>query len=381
MLALLAAALTYQTAPPIQFTEVLGIAHVGKGGRVPFPTDAVQAQIVDHSWRPPVEHQELVLPDGTKAVWKKFQADKDGWFKGDPFDSGYGYAVYDSPVETNALLQAQGDSMVYVNETPRGGDPYMYGYLKLPVRLHIGRNEFLFACGRGQLRANLTLLSERDPLINPDDMTLPDELVGPNPERLGAVVVINTSEFGLKNQALVCGLGSARLVTHIPTVPPMSIRKVPFRIPAYTGGKPGDVPLTLSLASTRGTVASHIRVRGQQQTRKITFRSKIDDSIQYFAVNPPRVEKPNLAMLFSLHGASVEAIGQADAYSPKDWAWVVCPTNRRPFGFDWEGVGRDDARSSRYRSKDVSDRPVKDLSHRPFDGWPWNVAARSALSR
>ncbi|HYE79127.1 MAG TPA: prolyl oligopeptidase family serine peptidase, partial [bacterium] len=48
-------------------------------------------------------------------------------------------------------------------------------------------------------------------------------------------------------------------------------------------------------------------------------------------------------LVLSLHGASVEAIGQADAYSPKSWAHIVCPTNRRPFGFDWEDWGRQDA--------------------------------------
>jgi hypothetical protein len=48
-------------------------------------------------------------------------------------------------------------------------------------------------------------------------------------------------------------------------------------------------------------------------------------------------------MIMSLHGASVEATSQAAAYAPKDWAYIVCPTNRRPYGFDWEDWGRLDA--------------------------------------
>jgi len=44
-----------------------------------------------------------------------------------------------------------------------------------------------------------------------------------------------------------------------------------------------------------------------------------------------------------LHGASVEAIGQANAYQSKSWAHIVAPTNRRPYGFDWEDWGRLDA--------------------------------------
>ena len=48
-------------------------------------------------------------------------------------------------------------------------------------------------------------------------------------------------------------------------------------------------------------------------------------------------------MVLSLHGAGVEATGQARSYAAKDWAVVVAPTNRRPFGFDWEAWGRLDA--------------------------------------
>src|SRR5262249_29261570 len=49
------------------------------------------------------------------------------------------------------------------------------------------------------------------------------------------------------------------------------------------------------------------------------------------------------ALFLTLHGAGVEAIGQADAYAPKTWGHLVAPTNRRPFGFDWEDWGRLDA--------------------------------------
>ncbi|MCX5640554.1 MAG: hypothetical protein NT059_07055, partial [Planctomycetota bacterium] len=50
--------------------------------------------------------------------------------------------------------------------------------------------------------------------------------------------------------------------------------------------------------------------------------------------------KPGI--LFSVHGAGVEATGQAASYAPKKEAHIVCPTNRRPFGFDWEDWGRID---------------------------------------
>ena len=83
-----------------------------------------------------------------------------------------------------------------------------------------------------------------------------------------------------------------------------------------------------------------------------TFVSGIDGSVQYFGVAPMtgggtgRTEAaagPGPALVLTLHGAGVEAIGQARAYKPKDWAWIVAATNRRPYGFDWEDWGRLDA--------------------------------------
>ena len=52
-------------------------------------------------------------------------------------------------------------------------------------------------------------------------------------------------------------------------------------------------------------------------------------------------KKPGLVL--TLHGAAVEAIGQAEAYAPKPGLHIVAPTNRRPYGFDWEDWGRLDA--------------------------------------
>jgi dienelactone hydrolase len=48
-------------------------------------------------------------------------------------------------------------------------------------------------------------------------------------------------------------------------------------------------------------------------------------------------------LVLSLHGASVEATSQAASYAPKPDMLIACPTNRRPFGFDWEDWGRLDA--------------------------------------
>ena len=81
---------------------------------------------------------------------------------------------------------------------------------------------------------------------------------------------------------------------------------------------------------------------------RMTFRSPIDGSVQYYGVRRPEPFDPNTnyGLVLSLHGASVEGFGQVRAYSDKDWAYIIAPTNRRPFGFDWEEWGRLNALAS-----------------------------------
>src|SRR5262249_9384262 len=86
-------------------------------------------------------------------------------------------------------------------------------------------------------------------------------------------------------------------------------------------------------------------VRRPEQTHQRTFVSRLDGSVQYFALVPaqPAEDKDRPGLVLSLHGAGVEARGQAACYAPKPGLHVVAPTNRPPLGFDWEGWGRLDA--------------------------------------
>jgi hypothetical protein len=77
-----------------------------------------------------------------------------------------------------------------------------------------------------------------------------------------------------------------------------------------------------------------------------TFVSPVDGSVQAAGIrapvgwDPTQPVAPGKGLILSLHGAAVQAIGQAGSYAAKEWAWVVAPTNRHPFGFDWEEWGK-----------------------------------------
>ncbi len=298
------------------------------------------------TWTPPRMGDTETIPGGEQRKWVDVAAGKDGSFSGPAFEGGYAFCQVHCDEDGVALLTASGDSMAYVNGVPEAGDPYGYGYAMLPVKLKSGDNDLLFLTGRGSLRIDLKLATA--PLsLNTGDLTLPDLVIGTRTHNeFGGVIVVNSSNQLAKDlsvEATIPGAGSK--LTPIPDLPPLSTLKVAFELPQTHWAKAGELPLTLNLRSGRDLAADSevkIRVRNANQTRKETYISPVDDSVQYYAVVPPPNPKPGMAMILSLHGAGVEAIGQADAYSPKDWAYVVCATNRRPFGFDWEDWGRED---------------------------------------
>src|SRR5882724_2483268 len=120
----------------------------GRDGRTAFHTDAVEALIVTGKWAPPSAGDTLTMPGGTTRAWEAVAARADGSFTNAALRGGYVYLPFVSDADQVFLLKAAGHSMVYVNGEPRAGDPYQNGSVALPVALHRGTNNFLFAVGR-----------------------------------------------------------------------------------------------------------------------------------------------------------------------------------------------------------------------------------------
>jgi poly(3-hydroxybutyrate) depolymerase len=333
-------------------TECLALPPVGRYGRAPIPVDGLQEAILKNGWTAPKAGDKVALADGKASTWETIQAAKDGSFSHAALRGGYAYLPVQSNEEQVALLQASGHFMVYVNGEPRAGDIYQHGYLELPILLHKGTNDLLFHCARGQLQAKLAKPRATAQIFG-GDYTLPDLVVGEETDTEAAGIVVNASNghrSDLAIEAAVAGAPPER--APVPPLLPLGARKVGFRLrgPAPKAEGTADVELKLLARSGNGdwqtldTAKIGLRIRKPEQTQKRTFRSDIDGSVQYYAVVPPSKKgdgKPGLVL--TLHGASVEAIGQADAYAPLPDLYLVAPTNRRPYGFDWEDWGRLDA--------------------------------------
>lgn len=319
---------------PIEIREALAISGVARTGRGPAPLDAVLDRLAAGDLSPKVGDEVAGHP------WTSVAADKDGWMRAD----GYLYATVDLPAPATMSLEAQGDSLVYVNGAPRAGDVYGTGYVHLPVRLGAGRNTFLFLAQRGPMKARLVPV-EKTLALDVSDPTLPDAVPGDH-DLLAGIVVENAGDAKSSLRMRVVLPDGRSRESALPAIPTTSVRKVPVALPlpyALTGTA---LPLILELRNGRtvlDTAQITLRVRQPNEITRRTFVSDVDGSVQYYVVNPAQRPGPDNVLALTLHGASVEAQNQAQAYRSKDDVTLVAPTNRRPYGFDWEEIGRLDA--------------------------------------
>jgi len=307
--------------------------------------------------------EEGSSPQGMEGwQWKRVPFDDNGTVQ----DRGtYLYAPVASDVSKVLILNASGQSETYVNGVPRGGDIYNNGYVHLPVLLHEGTNHLLFRAGRGSFKVRL-YARPAAVFLQEQDTTMPALVAGQPAYSGGAVGVVNATARTAEGFTLSLdapGLSSERTV--VPTIPPLTVRKVGFRIRtnAVVDGQKieGRLQLLKPDASLSHAMPLSLEVISADQRRRITFVSGIDGTVQYFSLLPATAGPPNdplPAIDLSCHGAGVEAHGQAGAYSPKRWFHIVAPTNRRPYGFDWEDFGRMDA-------MEVLDIAQKTLAHDP----------------
>jgi len=347
---LLALSLNFQLVAQqsLSFDEGLVIRTSRSYGRTAIGKDLVQYQLVRQELQNPKEGSNLGsgLPEDT-TQWETISIGDNGYFQDRKLRGGYLYLQKEVEEEKIMLLQASGHSMLYVNGEARGGDVYDYGWVSHPIKLNKGINTFLFKGSRGRVKVELVEpISQAQ--FTTKDLTLPSIFPEEEEALWAAIRVLNSAEKTQQKLSISVELDGKELTTKLPEITALSSRKVGFQIPQLKlSAAQQNVSLFLSLKDAKDnvldTVSITLKVAEEGKPYERTFISNIDGSVQYFSVNPSSGDAEHPALFLSLHGASVEARNQARAYTPKDWGVIVSPTNRRPFGFDWEDWGRLDA--------------------------------------
>lgn len=288
-------------------------------------------------------------PFGRELKWNSIKVDSTNSFSGRDLRSGYVYLTYNSGSEKTVLFEASGHSLASINGYPYEGDHYDFGWNLIPVKLKKGNNIFVLKVGRfPRVRARI-LEPKAEVQFTTRDVTVPDLLLEEDMEYKAAIRVVNASDKWIEKYKIIAKVNGKELTTKVSDIPPYTVYKIPFSIPSSTlDTSIAKVNVDLSLMQSNGQQVSSetltLNVKSKNKHHKRTFISDIDKSVQYYSVAPDKSGNTEGAALFlSVHGASVEAVNQANAYKQKDWGNLVAPTNRRPYGFAWEDWGRLDA--------------------------------------
>jgi len=334
------------------------------GGGEPLTGDAAVSGSVGV---PANRRYPSMLAQGGYVQWRTAVPDSSGWvtltFDNVFWDSlaatygaagvvnvTYAFAEVERPAQERALVVAERVGSFYLNGDLFPGDPYGHNFVRIPVMLRAGVNRILVKLsGYGDPAFKLEMIPAPAPLILVDDYTAPDLVRGEMGRVRIGVPILNTTAARISEAMLTVGDGDRiRTSRHtITNLTALGVRKIPVQveIAAPAEGESLRVPLEIAADGMAYRDTLTLRVREAGQSVKRTFISRIDGSCQYYAVLPPTEYDPEqqYALILTLHGAGVRAEGQADAYKPKPWAFIVAPTNRRPYGFDWQDWGRLDA--------------------------------------
>ncbi|MBV6639916.1 MAG: prolyl oligopeptidase family serine peptidase [Cyclobacteriaceae bacterium] len=334
-----------------KFTSGLVAESVHQYGRQALVQDEIAYQLTKGIFKKPEAGQTLFINEEGEAIqWQTIEADSSGRFRGRSLGDGYLYLEYSSDREQVAVLNISRNSMFYINGVPRGSDLYGDGWMYMPVRLKQGLNEILIRGSRFSrwqgIDAKMSFPEKLVYLID-EDLTMPHVVLDEKSGLLwGAIVVSNGTDKPLEGLSITSTIEGKKTVTALPVIPPMTIRKVGFQFDPVNVSEAQEYDCVVSLQQKKKSldeVTISIDAVAPSSHQKHTFISSIDGSVQYYGVAPQKENRGAGQSLFlSVHGAGVEAIGQARAYKPKDWGTLVAPTNRRPRGFNWEDWGMKD---------------------------------------
>ncbi len=252
------------------------------------------------------------------------------------------------------ILRTSGSWRSWVGDQRQTGYYYNDGRTRVPMLPRAEEARIVTQAIGGRDGVLQVWRTEDELWISPHDLTAPEWVVGDASERwLGAPVLNLTKHTALDVVARVVENDYFEgTVNTVPAIGAGASTQVPFLLRPKRAATQEEWeaetswPVLLQVGSRtmefsyQQTITLGIRPEGANHWR--TFLSPIDGSVQQYGVLPPADFDPDeqYGLILSLHGAGVQGRGQSGSYSAKDWAYIIAPTNRHPFGFDWEEWGR-----------------------------------------
>ncbi|GAM18816.1 hypothetical protein SAMD00019534_019910 [Acytostelium subglobosum LB1] len=270
-----------------------------------------------------------------------------------------GWALSDFTISSpmTVITSCQGTARYYLDNVPMMGDSYSsglsYGSATLQPGTHTVRVRIIGSEGAGFVCTVQGYDAvESAPLLLLNDVLVSDVVQGSFASKYASFVVLNM----MPQPVQVVGATTSYpfLVEVIQRLEPIAVGQMaPINIQLYsyaeqiecTSANVVSIPINISTdaSSVDLQVLLNFSCKPFGEAYIFTFLD-FDNSVQYAAATPPLYEcgaDIKCPILLTLHGAGVEASSTAwtGAYQRQNYSWTLFPTNRRNYGWDWQGPG------------------------------------------
>lgn len=298
------------------------------------------------------------LDSVAQVWWDPLEVNEDGVMaspNGGALRYAAGYAIVE--LDRYYFLRADSVSRVYMRGLRQPGDVYGSGRMRVPARAVRGELEILAEIYSPRSAPRVQAFeTTHEVVFNTSDMIVPQLFVDEAPAMYLGVATLNLKAEALQTvfARVVESEHFEATVVEVPAMMGQAVTQLSFLLSPKTAPTSTETPVPVTLVVDSPSLEKsyeltlELGVTNSTNNHRQTFRSEMDLSTQYYGVVPPSEEasQSGHGLVMSLHGASVEAMNQANSYRSKPWGYLIAPTNRRPFGFDWQSWGRLDALES-----------------------------------
>jgi len=264
-----------------------------------------------------------------------------------------GWAVGDFNVSDSGryLARCSGVSYFSIDNETYNGDPYNSQLMSVVVELAAGPHTFYVPLnGAETVKFACFLDIMNSSYVSVEDNILPDIVEGDLASPYFSLSMLNTMSNPIEVVVQFAPNQGIQVISQErPTIYPGQTAPINFQAQLMNG------TLACRNPTINFTLLVQIRLSPFQRVLSLncknfgeTFTFTFPDSdlsIQFAAATPPAHPCPNnnhgCPVLLTLHGAGVVAnsVFWTQAYRRQNGTWILFPTNRRNFGWDWQGPG------------------------------------------
>eukprot|EP01124_Arcella_intermedia_P011996 TRINITY_DN18322_c0_g1_i1.p1 TRINITY_DN18322_c0_g1~~TRINITY_DN18322_c0_g1_i1.p1 ORF type:complete len:882 (+),score=166.68 TRINITY_DN18322_c0_g1_i1:32-2677(+) len=336
------------------------------GSKVTWATAKTSAGQVTVQWNSSMVNWDLIT-EWAGSAGGSFQ----GWAVGDIL----------VPSDTKYTLYCWSVSSVYIDDELFVGDRYGAGMISNAVSLPAGKHTFYvpftsstWGCALSPITSPLSVITAGDEMLAiPDLVSYANSVFFTSPYI--ALSLFNADPLEIMTSITISSKNPFITIqqNEFPSILPGQTRPVTFMVTSELQECAAKFTFNVSISFTQSGSTSSMEFPITTNCYSWPLSSvggliftfpDFDGSIQYAAFKPPlypcTAYPRGCSILFTLHGAGVSSSSfWGSFYQPQNYSWVLLPTNRRFYGFDWQGPGLKNALGSlRYLVGNLPGIPV-----------------------